>query len=545
MTVATFYATSTVSSTNWSNPFNAYGPPDGFLAATSTSGSLLYLGSLQSGGVALADVIPADATINSVTVGYRYTVTESRNTYAHEARLFDSGLTNLAYVQSSNESGATSGGGTGALEDVTGNLLSTVPSAATLRTNGVQLRATVSRTTGTRAFTYSVDTMWITVDWTAAVAPTGTLAATNADDSAAISGNVLSPITGALAVTDVADTVAMSGASVQNATGTLATTNADDTAALSGTSYQNATGTLAVAETADTAAMSGTHRENPSGAMAAVETADSAAISGAETIAGTLASTAANDTVALAGAEAMAGTLSVAEAADTVALAGNVKNPVTGTLAATETADVVSTSGNVQQPITGTLAATEAADVVSASGAELVSGTLAATNGGDTVTLSGAETIPGTASVTNANDTAAIAASEIIAGTLAVTAASDSVAITGGSGAPITGTIVVTESGDIAFLGGTCRNPVYVFCPPAHEEPMRTDMKPLAYFRLTYAASVVRVNGVLTAMRMPSAELVKAAGVEGIDYFRGGGEYTVSAATKAELESLGYTVRTE
>lgn len=83
---------------------------------------------------------------------------------------------------------------------------------------------------------------------------------------------------------------------------------------------------------------------------------------------------------------------------------------------------------------------------------------------------------------------------------------------------------------------------LHSFEPPSHEEPIRTTTKPLCYFRLTYANSIVRIGGVLTSVRSPSAEVVAAAGVEGVDYFRGGGVYQVSDATKTELESLGYVV---
>lgn len=84
----------------------------------------------------------------------------------------------------------------------------------------------------------------------------------------------------------------------------------------------------------------------------------------------------------------------------------------------------------------------------------------------------------------------------------------------------------------------------FIFQPPTYEEPMRTHVRPLNYYRLTWANSIVRIGGVLTSVRTPSAAVVAAAGIEGVDYFRGGGVYTVTSATKIELESLGYTVQT-
>lgn len=81
---------------------------------------------------------------------------------------------------------------------------------------------------------------------------------------------------------------------------------------------------------------------------------------------------------------------------------------------------------------------------------------------------------------------------------------------------------------------------VHAFEPPTHEEPIRTTVKPLCYYRLTYANSIVRINGVLTSVRTPSAAQIAAAGVEGVDYFRGGGQYVVDDATYAELQAGGF-----
>lgn len=83
---------------------------------------------------------------------------------------------------------------------------------------------------------------------------------------------------------------------------------------------------------------------------------------------------------------------------------------------------------------------------------------------------------------------------------------------------------------------------LHTFSPPTHEEPIRTQVRPLNYFRYTYANSIVRINGVLTSTRTPTQEMLTAAGVEGVDFFLGGRDYLVSDATKTELQSLGYTV---
>jgi len=81
---------------------------------------------------------------------------------------------------------------------------------------------------------------------------------------------------------------------------------------------------------------------------------------------------------------------------------------------------------------------------------------------------------------------------------------------------------------------------VPTFSPPTHEEGIRTTEKPLCYYRLTHATSIVRVNGVLTAVRSPSQDALTAAGTEGVDFFMGGRVYTVSSATATELTNAGF-----
>lgn len=93
--------------------------------------------------------------------------------------------------------------------------------------------------------------------------------------------------------------------------------------------------------------------------------------------------------------------------------------------------------------------------------------------------------------------------------------------------------------------GGGGTTTIYVFEPPTHEEPMRTEVAPLYYFRLTWANSIVRISGVFTSIRTPAFEVIEDAGQHGVDWFRGGYVYEVSEATKAELEAAGFTVRTE
>lgn len=77
------------------------------------------------------------------------------------------------------------------------------------------------------------------------------------------------------------------------------------------------------------------------------------------------------------------------------------------------------------------------------------------------------------------------------------------------------------------------------FYPPTHEEPIRTNTRPLNYYRLTHANSIVKINGVFTSVRSPSPELLEGL-EEGVDFFRGGREYDVDYATRVALTSAGF-----
>lgn len=80
------------------------------------------------------------------------------------------------------------------------------------------------------------------------------------------------------------------------------------------------------------------------------------------------------------------------------------------------------------------------------------------------------------------------------------------------------------------------------FTPPTHEEPIRSTVRPLNYYRLTWAASVVRVNGTFQSVRSPHQDLLEAAGEHGTDYFLGGRTYVVTDAIGTELAAAGYPV---
>lgn len=84
---------------------------------------------------------------------------------------------------------------------------------------------------------------------------------------------------------------------------------------------------------------------------------------------------------------------------------------------------------------------------------------------------------------------------------------------------------------------------ILYFEPPTHEEPMRTDLKPLHYYRLTYSTTVFRRNGAFVSMRTPPAEWL--TGEAGTDYFIGGHVYRVTPEIANELVAAGYNVREE
>jgi hypothetical protein len=123
-------------------------------------------------------------------------------------------------------------------------------------------------------------------------------------------------------------------------TGTLAVTEAQDTASMTGT--QTIGGTLAVTEAQDT--MTSTSPD-VTGTLAATETQDTFNGTGTPIIIGTLAATEAQDIFAAAGYPLLNGTLNATEAQDVFTAAGT--GPVQGTLAATEAQDMALISGIV------------------------------------------------------------------------------------------------------------------------------------------------------------------------------------------------------
>jgi trimeric autotransporter adhesin len=229
--------------------------------------------------------------------------------------------------------------------------------------------------------------------------------------------------TGTLASTEAADTAAFAGS--LNVFGPLASSEAGDTAAVTGNVVWLAT--LAASETGDaaafTAAIIGT------GTLAATEGSDVSAITAGIVATGDFAATEAADAAAFTGAVVVAGTLAASEAADTAAFTTDVV--ATGTLAATEARDTAAFTGSVFSGLIAILNASEAADAAAFAGQVTgIAGILDALGGADTASFAGA-VLPlstGNFAATEAADIAAFAGSVISAaaiGALAATEAPD------------------------------------------------------------------------------------------------------------------------
>lgn len=90
---------------------------------------------------------------------------------------------------------------------------------------------------------------------------------------------------------------------------------------------------------------------------------------------------------------------------------------------------------------------------------------------------------------------------------------------------------------------------VYTFTPPSYQKPYKHPwptgpggggIYKGKRFHLDQAVSIVRMGGVLRAVRSPAPEQLTAAGVEGEDWFIGGHIYQVKAGVLAELQAGGF-----
>lgn len=168
------------------------------------------------------------------------------------------------------------------------------------------------------------DRLWL--DVIAGGGVTGTLAATEAQDSASFSGSASAPsVTGTLSATDAQDTASFTGTLIFS--GLLSATESPDSAAFAGTAYApGVSGTLAATDGADSAVFTGAL--SFVGSLAAVEAQDLAAAAGTFGPSGTLAATDQKDSATFSGGYTggVAGLLVAAEQPDSALFAGAVDN---------------------------------------------------------------------------------------------------------------------------------------------------------------------------------------------------------------------------
>lgn len=154
----------------------------------------------------------------------------------------------------------------------------------------------------------------------------GTLAATDAQDAASVSGAASAPsASGALSASDAQDIASFTGALIFS--GSLSATDSPDAATFAGTAYApGVSGTLAATDGADSAAFTGAL--SFVGALAAVEVQDSSTVAGAFGPSGALVATDQPDSATFSGSHASgaAGSMAASDQADIAAFAGAVDN---------------------------------------------------------------------------------------------------------------------------------------------------------------------------------------------------------------------------
>lgn len=236
-------------------------------------------------------------------------------------------------------------------------------------------------------------------------------------------------------------------------TGTIAVTEADDTASASGTSVLNITGTIAVTEASDTSAGTGT--SSITGSIAVTEADDTSSGSGTETITGTIAATESSDTASASGTSVVnaTGTIAVTEVGDTLSATGT--ETITGTIAVTESDDTCSATGVFGDAVSGSIAVTETDDTVSASGLAGIRGSIAINEDDDTASASGLLSISGSSATTEEADTASASGLLLIVGGLSVTESDDTSSASGSVNTDVSGTIAVTEADDVMSASGS------------------------------------------------------------------------------------------
>ena len=176
----------------------------------------------------------------------------------------------------------------------------------------------------------------------------GTLAATDAQDAASVSGAASAPsASGALSASDAQDIASFTGALIFS--GSLSATDSPDAATFAGTAYApGVSGTFAATDSADAAAFAGTaYAPGVSGTLAATDGADSAAFTGALSFVGALAAVEVQDSSTVAGAFGPSGSLAATDQKDSATFAGGYTGGVAGSMAASDQADIADFAGSV------------------------------------------------------------------------------------------------------------------------------------------------------------------------------------------------------
>ena len=193
---------------------------------------------------------------------------------------------------------------------------------------------------------------------------TGTISATNENDTAAITGTLTT--SGTITAANEDDTTVISGVT-GIVSGTISATNENDTAAITGT--LTTSGTITAANEDDATAITGAITVPVTGTISTTNDADTAAITGiAGAVSGSITVTNDSDTGAIAGTITVSGSTSTTTENDTTVISGVITLPVTGTITATSADDTTVISGVITLPITGTIAANNADDTTVISG---------------------------------------------------------------------------------------------------------------------------------------------------------------------------------
>lgn len=149
--------------------------------------------------------------------------------------------------------------------------------------------------------------------------------------------------------------------------GTLAATEAQDIAAMAGNAATaGVTGSLSATETQDLAVAAGAQRQL--GTLTATEAQDSASLAGQKRYVGTLAATEQQDGLSASGASRISGALNASEAQDVIVIAGAMR--IVGALSAIDAQDTGTASGSVTagSTIFAVMTALEASDGCSIGG---------------------------------------------------------------------------------------------------------------------------------------------------------------------------------